>query len=301
MSADIQSKPFGEMHEAIKTRLQKNVPTLAFSALLDEFVVSIQGDTALLRDFDLWFVQRREIELLDRVVQPILAEIPGLVVGGGAKQAGASGGGMPTRSTLAVRRSAKAKRRKALLEPLLRAVAFCAIAQLPLATPQSGLLNAVRGLCDRHDELAGEFKEKDEARRRLNACAGRMRHNSYRRLGRLVPRLLRTKAPKGGWISRRHAGETLAPHLVRIARKRRFPVSSDEETWTRNVCKLISQQPQAREVFERHRSPDQQRRRKKSSRLPKWAAGKAAHFFVGIRMPLAMRQSATPLRRSSAT
>lgn len=262
MSADIQSKPFGEMHEAIKMRLQKNVPTLEFSALLDEFVVSIQGDTALLRDFDLFFVQRREIELLDRVVQPILAEIPGLVVGGGAKQAGASGSGMPTRSTLAVRRSAKAKRRKALLEPLLRAVAFCAIAQLPVATPLRDLLGAVEGLCDKHDELESQFKEKDEVRLRLNACAGRMRHRNHRELCSWVPQLLDTKVPAGGWVNQQHAGDIIAPHLVRIAKERRFSVSMEENTWARTVQALISKDALAREVFERHRSPDRQRRRK---------------------------------------
>lgn len=163
-------------------------------------------------------------------------------------------------------RGRQARRSKELLLELEYALFHCMVARLPTPKPLLTVLNEALRHCAVHDAHLARHAKEDEASRLRCARGGQARHRDHRRIQCLTIRFLRTKAPASMWKSKSHAAETIGLHLCMLGIKNGFAVSKSEETWARNVGKMIRTDSRAAEIFQRHCTP---RRSNRCRRIPR--------------------------------
>lgn len=100
--------------------------------------------------------------------------------------------------------------------------------------------------------------------RRSRRCShgAKMGHRDFNRLRCVAVRLIRTKAPADGWLSKAHAGDVVADALVLIATGAGYKGSLEPDRWSQTVQRLIRHDKRAKATYEAHRA---ERRGKRSS------------------------------------
>lgn len=131
---------------------------------------------------------------------------------------------------------------------------FVAVLRYPAPKPIVAVWGLIEWCWARWDSIDAELEEGKRQAREARSRGGKQRHRNFEELKMRTVEYLVAKAPTDGWLSKAHAGDSLAPLLVQIAAERGYAVSRDRVHWSRTIQRFIREEPRAKEAYEAKRA-----------------------------------------------